>query len=103
RGFVLDGSSRVAAEEITVVCDGLEMSASGERKALMDWITATVQGKDWKRNLTVKEILKDGSAGKTFTYLDAFPTRYVFPVFSASGTGNLYEEVHIKPIRLDIQ
>lgn len=72
------------------------------RKALCDWITATVNGQPWKRTVTLKEILKDGSDGKTFTYLDCFPTRYVFPAFSASGTGNLYEEVQIKPIRLEL-
>jgi hypothetical protein len=72
------------------------------RKALCEWINATVKGEPWKRTLVVKEILKDGSDGKTFTYLDCFPTRYVFPAFSASGTGNLYEEVCIKPIRLEL-
>jgi hypothetical protein len=72
------------------------------RKALCQWITETVQGKPWKRSLTVKEIIKDGSAGKTFTYLDCFPTRYVFPALSAGNTGNLYEEVTIKPIRLEL-
>lgn len=59
------------------------------RKALLEWITDTVQGRDWKRNVTVTEILKDGSDGKTYTYLDCFPIRYVFPGLSAGGTGNL--------------
>jgi hypothetical protein len=72
------------------------------RKALCTWITETVQGKPWKRSVVLTEILKDGNTGKTFTYLDCFPTRYVFPAFSASGTGNLYEEVNIKPIRLEL-
>jgi hypothetical protein len=72
------------------------------RKALCEWITATLKGQPWKRNLVVKEILKDGTDGKTFTYLDCFPIRYVFPHFSASGTGNLYEEVEVKPIRLEL-
>jgi hypothetical protein len=75
---------------------------TGGRKALCQWITEVVQGRDWRRGVTVKEILKDGGAGKQFTYLDCFPTRYVFPVFSAQGAADLYEEVHIKPIRLDI-
>jgi phage tail-like protein len=72
------------------------------RKALCQWITEVVQGKGWKRTVSVKEIKKDGSDGKTFSYMDCFPTRYVFPAFSASGTGNLYEEVSIKPIRLEL-
>ena len=72
------------------------------RQALCQWITEVVQGKDWKRTVTIKEITKDGSDGKTFTYLDCFPTRYVFPSLSAGGTGNLYEEIAIKPIRLGL-
>ncbi|MFC1705835.1 phage tail protein [Planctomycetota bacterium] len=75
---------------------------TGGRKALCDWITKTVNGEDWKRQLTVREILKDGGGGKTFVYHDCFPTRYIFPGLSAAGTGNLYEEIHIKPIRLDL-
>lgn len=73
------------------------------RKWVADMIQATLAGSDARVSITVKEILKDGSAGKTYPYHDCFPTRYVFPSFSASGTGNLYEEVAIKPIRLEIQ
>jgi len=72
------------------------------RKQLCQWITEVVQGKPWKRTLTIKEITKDGGAGKTFTYLDGFPTRYVFPSLSATGTGNLYEEITMKFIRLEL-
>lgn len=72
------------------------------RKALCEWISATVNREKPQRQVTVKEILKDGGAGKTFIYMDAFPTRYTFPKFSAFGTGNLYEEISIKPIRLEI-
>lgn len=84
------------------------------RKALCQWITETVNGKPWKRTLTVTEILKDGSdgksfaakdgsGGKTFTYHDCFPTRYVFPAFDVSSSRDLYEEVHMKPIRLELK
>ena len=72
------------------------------RKALCTWINETTQGKPWKRTLTVREILKDGSAGRTVNYLDCFPTRYVFPALAADGSGNLYEEVRIKPVRLEL-
>ena len=75
---------------------------TGGRKALCDWITATVKGEPWKRTLVITELMKDGSDGKSFTYHDCFPTRYVFPALSAAGTGNLYEEVDIKPIRLEL-
>lgn len=72
------------------------------RKALCQWITETVQGKPWKRQVVITEINHDGSDGKVYTYEDCFPTRYVFPALSASGTGNLYEEITIKPIRLEL-
>jgi|GEM_PF-1804530 phage tail-like protein len=100
--LVLDGTSRVSVEEVTAKCEGVDMKVDGNRQSMMDWITETVQGKEWKRNVTVTEITKDGSDGKTYTYIDAFPTRYVFPAFSSSGTGNLYEEVTMKPIRLEL-
>ncbi len=100
--LVLDGTSRISVEEITAKCEGVDMEVDGNRKALVQWITETVQGKDWKRNVTITEITKDGSDGKSYTYIDAFPTRYVFPAFSSSGTGNLYEEISLKPIRLEL-
>lgn len=100
--FVLDGSVRHAAEEVTASCERVELWADGPRQALMEWINATLQGEDSRRIVTVKEIMKDGSDGKSFIYQEAFPTRYVFPSFSAPGTGTLYEEVSIKPIRLEL-
>ncbi len=73
------------------------------RISIAQWINEVASGKDSRRIVVVKEILKDGADGKSFSYVDCFPTRYVFPAFSASGTGNLYEEVSVKPIRLDLQ
>lgn len=102
----------VVSEEIVVSCEGVQFDASGARKAMMEWIQATVEdegpkanrnaGEPWKRTVTVKEILKDGSAGRAFDYYEAFPTRYVFPSLDATGTGNLYEEIAVKPIRLEL-
>lgn len=80
----------------------LRGSMTPGRKAVCEWINAVVAGQDPRRNVTLKEIRKDGSDGKTFNYVDCFPTRYVFPQLSAEATGNLYEEVHIKPIRLEL-
>lgn len=102
--FVLDGSARVASEEITVRCDDLELSADGERKALMDWVNSATQAM-WekergRRTIAITEITRDGSAGRTFTYQDAFPVRLSFPRLSADGTGNLYEEISLRPMRL---
>lgn len=75
---------------------------TADRSVLSDWIRDTIERDDWKRNVTITEILDDGQDGKKFTYYDCFPTRYVFPALSAAGTGNLYEEVDIKPIRLEL-
>ena len=102
KAFVLDGSTDVALEGVTVTCGGIHLQATGARKALVEWIQATVDGKEWKRDLAIEEKVRRNEAATTFTYTEGFPTRYVFPSLSASGTGNLYEEVAMKPIRLEI-
>ena len=74
------------------------------RKALCEWINETVQGKPWKRSVAVLENGADGQVRRTYTYIDCFPTRYVFPRMSVTNTtGNVKEEVHIKPIRFEMQ
>lgn len=65
-------------------------------------INDTVRGIFNRFDLTVVEIMKDGSDGKRFNYEKTFFIRYVFPVLSADGTGNLYEEVIFKPERLGV-
>lgn len=72
------------------------------RQAMAGWITETVQGKPWKRDVTITETNGRGDAGRSYTYLDCFPTRYVFPAFSASGTGNLTEAIEIQPNHLEL-
>lgn len=78
------------------------------RKALCEWINKTVQSaKDWKRNLTITELLmKDGGAapGKKYNYFDGFPVRYVFPKMNVTNTtGNVEEEVSLKFVRFEMQ
>lgn len=79
------------------------------QKDLYHWITcnARMGGAPCYKDVLLKQIVKDGTnavdAGdEVLTYLDSFPTRYVFPSFSKSGTGNLYEEISFKPIRLNL-
>ncbi len=72
------------------------------RRDLCAWINDTVGGKPGQRTLTVREVAKGDTPVRTFNYHDCFPTRYVFPALSADGTGNLYEEVTIKPTRLEL-
>lgn len=71
------------------------------RKEMCTWFVDTVGGGSARRSVTVREATKDRPV-RTFTYHDCFPTRYVFPTFAAGGPGNLYEEVAIKPIRLEL-
>lgn len=73
------------------------------RKALCQWITEVVQGKPWKRTLTVKEITKDGSAGKTFLYEDCFPIRYVFPQLKAGSSSTQSETLTVKIGRIEFK
>lgn len=91
------GSPYKFVEEIT-----LRGPITAGRKSLVQLINEAAAGKARRFDLTIVEIGKDGSDGKRYTYHDCFPTRYVFPALSADGTGNLYEEVRIKPIRLDL-
>jgi phage tail-like protein len=87
------------ARSISVVALRGPMTPS--RKALCQWITETVRGEFPRLTVSLSEV-KDKGRERTFNYLDAFPTRYVFPSLSASGTGDLYEEVTMKPIRLEL-
>ena len=72
---------------------------SGPRRWIIDNLA---RGRSGRFDMTIVEIARDGSDARRFTYLECFLTRYVFPALSASGTGNLYEEVSIKPIRLEL-
>lgn len=77
------------------------------RQALCQWINDTVNGKPWKRDLTITELLSvDGSVkdGKQYLYFDGFPVRYVFPRMSVTNTtGNVMEEVELKFIRVELK
>ncbi|MCB9663428.1 MAG: phage tail protein [Alphaproteobacteria bacterium] len=51
--------------------------------------------------VVVQGLNRDGEARSTLTYQECFLTSYVFPKFGVV-TGNLYEEVNLKPIRLEL-
>jgi len=78
-----------------------------QRKALCQWINDTAGGKPWKQMVTITELLTiDGGVkpGKQYIYYDCFPTGYVFPRLSVTNhTGNVREEVRIKPIRCELK
>jgi hypothetical protein len=89
-------------EEIT-----LRGAMTDKRAALCTWINETVNGKPWKRTLTITEFLSvDGGVkpGKQYIYFDCFPCGYVFPRLSVTNTtGNVQEEVRIKPVRCELK
>ncbi|MCB1216110.1 type VI secretion system tube protein Hcp [bacterium] len=55
----------------------MDTGYTGDNRAVQDWIKATVEGKEWKRSITIKEITKDGGAGKmsggSFSSVDNAP------------------------------
>ena len=77
------------------------------RKAFVLWINETAQGKPWKRDFTLTELLSVGGSikdGKQYLYFDGFPVRYVFPRFSVKkDTGNVMEEVRLKFVRCELK
>jgi phage tail-like protein len=75
---------------------------TSSRTWIAENINDVVKGKFSTFDLTLVEIGKDGQDVRRYTYEDCFVTRYVYPKLSADGTGNLYEEVSIKPERLDL-
>ena len=85
----------------------LRGAMTDKRQALSSWINDTVDGKPWKRDLTITELLSvDGAVkdGRIWQCYDAFPVRYVFPRMSVTNTtGNVMEEVAIKPIRVELK
>ena len=70
---------------------------------LCNWTNGTAAGQDSRRTLTIIEILSvdgDIKPDRQFTFIDCFPTAYLFPHLSVTNTtGNVTEEVRIKPIR----
>jgi len=75
------------------------------RQSLCRWINDTVNGKPWKRNLTITELLSQNGVltpGKSYIFHDCFPIRYVFPRMSVTNTtGNVMEQVTFSVVRFD--
>lgn len=68
------------------------------------WLAALLN--EATRGIDSRIMLRCGNekGGRGYTYLDAFPVRYVFPRMSVTNTtGNTMEEVAIKPIRVELK
>jgi hypothetical protein len=80
----------------------LEGALKRQRKELDCWIQQAEEGRRPELTICIVEILKDGSEGRKYCFpVKLLLTRYQFPRLSAEGTGNLREEVSLKPERLD--
>lgn len=85
------------------------------RQALCQWINEASAGLPSRRDLLLRELPRGPAEGETFTYLDCFPTRYVFPAFGvdsvdpdSDGDGidegeRLEEEFVVEPSRLRLR
>ena len=82
---------------VAIARDNLEIDP------LRGWIDDTSEGQNIRKNISVIIQKKDGSEAKRFNLVDCFPTSFSFPELSASGTGNLYEEITFKPERLGLE
>lgn len=89
-------------EEIT-----LRGTLTDQRTAMVRWLNDTMSGKPWRRTLTITELITiDGGVkpGKKYTYFECFPVGYVFPRMTVTHTtGNVHEEVRIKPVRCELK
>ncbi len=75
------------------------------RQALCTWVNDSGKGRTGKRmTITVTEITRDGSPGRSFVCYDCCLVAYHFPRMSVTNTtGNVMEEVSIKPIRVELK
>jgi hypothetical protein len=81
----------------------LRGAMTDKRAALCQWINETVNGKPWKRTVTITELVfgADGSVkdGKQYIYFDCFPTAYLFPRLNASSASERGPEPLMEEIR----
>lgn len=80
------------------------------RAALCQWLNEAATGQDTeraRRTLRITPILRRRGQieeGRPFIYTDCFPVGYVFPRLSVTNTtGNVQEEVRIKPVRCELK
>ncbi|MEE8519660.1 MAG: hypothetical protein V3S98_11095, partial [Dehalococcoidia bacterium] len=108
KAFDLGELPAESVEEITISCPTGKYSTVSSRAAMLDWLTETLErdplsrDEPWRRTVTIRETLTDGSAGKTYEYFEAFPTKYVLPKLDVNGTGVLHEEFTFKVNRMEL-
>ncbi len=105
-GIVLQADPRSATHETTpghkyVDTVTLRGNLSAGRKAMLEWINATVEGKNQRRNVVIVELTKKGT-GKSYVYEDCLLTGLEFPSLSEGSADVLTETATFKPTRLTV-
>ena len=78
----------------------LRGAMTDKRAALCQWINDTTQGRNWRRNLQLTEVLLDGGDGVAHDFSLGFPIRYVYPRMSVyNREGNAEEMIEFHAIR----
>lgn len=77
------------------VVTNLTLTKEGEpgSEAIYSWINAIAAGDDARRTIRIREVRPAGRGGKTYTYFDCFPIRYVFPKFNNQSDTYIVEEI----------
>ena len=103
------GSSQmtVAVETFTVHCERLEFglpSGGHPRRPFIQQLVDTIQGSGQAiLPLQITELDRTTGADlRTYTFIDAFPVRYVFPVLDGTSEDLWLETIVYKPHRLEI-
>jgi len=85
-----------------LILSNIAIATDQESDPLKDWLEDS-RGENIRKDISVIVQKKDGSEARRFNLVDCFPTSFSFPELSASGTGNLYEEITFKPERLQLE
>ncbi len=99
-GIGAPGDSPALVESLVLACRYVELI--GDR-GITDWVNATTSGREGTRTVRIALLDRQGQVTQTYVYTNVFPTRYVFPVLSTEATGPLYEQITMKPARLETE
>jgi phage tail-like protein len=81
----------------------LDLPDDGPSQVICDWVNAAVQGKPWKKSMSMVDLSAKGKpVGKMYHYHECFPMRYVFPSLSKGNTIEAGPTLTIKAARVNI-
>lgn len=77
----------------------LEGGMTDTRKDLIQWIQDQMEGKEFRRMVTVTPLKTDGTDAPQHVYHDCFVEEYTFPLLDAENHDTLIERVTIHALR----